>query len=85
MEANIFRLVCFQTPFQQQCLRGLFWLLRERENLISPLLRGGRRRISSSAFLSRRTFGYYLPIGSYGTISAAKWSSNGGLEASVSK
>ena len=60
---------------------------REREKLeklISPLPRGGRR-ISSSAFLSRRPFGYYLPIASYGTIFAAKWSSNGGLEAVVSK
>ena len=54
------------------------------EKLISPLPRGGRR-ISSSAFLSRRPFGYYLPIASYGTIFAAKWSSNGGLEAVVSK
>ena len=54
------------------------------EKLISPLPRGGRR-ISSSAFLSRRLFGYYLPIASYGTIFAAKWSSNGGLEAVVSK
>ena len=52
--------------------------------LISPLPRGGRR-ISSSAFLSRRPFGYNLPIASYGTIFAAKWSSNGGLEAVVSK
>ena len=56
----------------------------EREKLISPLPRGGRR-ISSSAFVSRRPFGYYLPIASYGTIFAAKWSSNGGLEAVVSK
>ena len=56
----------------------------EKEKLISPLPRGGRR-ISSSAFLSRRPFGYYLPIASYGTIFAAKWSSNGGLEAVVSK
>ena len=46
--------------------------------------RGGRR-ISSSAFLSRRPFGYYLPIASYGIIFAAKWSSNGGLQAEVSK
>ena len=36
---------------------------REREKLISPLPRGGCR-ISSSAFLSRRPFGYYLPIAS---------------------
>ena len=57
---------------------------RKREKLISPSPRGGRR-ISSSAFLSRRPFGYYLPIASYGTIFAAKWSSNGGLEAVVSK
>ena len=57
---------------------------REREKLISPLPRGGRR-ISSSTFLSRRPFGYYLPIASYGTIFAAKWSSNGGLEAVVSE
>ena len=46
-----------------------------------PQFRGGVRRISSSAFLSRRSFGYYLPIASYGTAFAAKWSSNGGLEA----
>ena len=56
----------------------------EKEKLISPLPRGGRR-ISSSTFLSRRPFGYYLPIASYGTIFAAKWSSNGGLEAVVSE
>ena len=54
-------------------------LIREKK-LISPLPRGGRR-ISSSAFLSRCPFGNYLPIVSYGTIFAAKWSSNGGLEA----
>ena len=59
-------------------------IIIERKNLISPLPRGGRR-ISSSAFLSRRPFGYYLPIASYGTIFAAKWSSNGGLEAVISK
>ena len=58
---------------------GLF-----REKLISPLPRAGRR-ISSSAFLGWRPFGYYLPIASYGTIFAAKWSSNGRLEAVVSK
>ena len=58
--------------------------VREREKLISPLPRV-ERRISSSDFLSRRPFGYYLPIASYGTIFAAKWSSNGGLEAVVSK
>ena len=57
---------------------------REREKLISPLPRGGRR-ICSSILLSRRPFGYYLPIASYGTIFAAKWSSNGGLEAVVPK
>ena len=57
---------------------------REREKLFSPLPRG-RRQIRSSAFVSRHLFGYYLPIASYGTIFAAKWSSNGGLEAAVSK
>ena len=41
--------------------------------------------MSSSAFLRWRPFGYYLPIASYGTIFAAKCSSNGGLEAVVSK
>ena len=57
----------------------------KKEKLISPLPRGGRR-MSSSAFLSRRPFfGYYLPIASYGIIFAAKWPSNGGLEAVVSK
>ena len=35
-----------------------------REKLICPLTRGGRQ-ISSSAFLSGRPFGYYLPIASY--------------------
>ena len=55
---------------------------KEEESLF-PQFRG--RRISRSAFLSRRPFGYYLPIASYGTIFAAKWSSNGGLEAVVSK
>ena len=45
----------------------------------------GGRRISTSVFLSRRPFGYYLPIASYRTIFAAKWSSNGELEAVVSK
>ena len=52
--------------------------------LISLLPRGGPR-ISCSAFLIRRPFGYYLRIASDGTIFAAKWSSNGGLEAVVSK
>ena len=55
----------------------------EKESF-SPLPRGGRR-ISSSALLSRRPFGYYLPIACYGTIFAAKWSSNGRLETVVSK
>ena len=50
----------------------------------SPIPRG-RRRISSSAFLSRRPSGYHLPIASYGTIFAAKCSSNAGLEGVVSK
>ena len=39
--------------------------------LISPLPRVGRR-ISSSASLSRRPSGYYLPITSYGTILAKR-------------
>ena len=43
-----------------------------KEKLISPSPRDGRR-ISRSVFLSRRNFGYYLPIASYGTIFAAKW------------
>ena len=51
-----------------------------RRKKISPIPRGGRR-ISSFAFLSGRNFGYYLPIASYGTMFAAKWSSNGRLEA----
>ena len=51
--------------------------LAERKKLISPLPRGGRR-ICRSAFLSRRPFGYYLPITSYVTIFATKWSSNSG-------
>ena len=59
---------------------GVFWhsatfkKLREREReekLISPLQRGGRR-ISSSAFLSRHPFGYYLPIASYGISQVIK-------------
>ena len=49
---------------------SIYLLKREREKLISPLPRGGRR-ISSSAFQSRRPFGYYLPKASYGTIFAA--------------
>ena len=55
-----------------------------RKKFISPMPRGGRR-ISLSGFPSRRPFGYYLPIASYGTMFAAMWSSNGGLEAVVSK
>ena len=58
--------------------------MNRRRKSISPIPRGGRR-ISSSAFLSRRPVGYYLPIASYGTIFAVKWSSNGGLEAVVLK
>ena len=59
-------------------------LLRHRKTFFrGESLFGGW--ISSSAFLSRRPFGYYLPIASYGTIFAAKWSSNGGLEAVVSE
>ena len=50
--------------------------MRKRK-LISP--------IPSSAFLSRHSFGYYLPIVSYGTIFETKWSSNGGFEAVVTK
>ena len=57
---------------------------RRKNRMFSPIPRGGRR-VSSSAFLSRRPFGYYLPLASYGTIFAAKWSINGGLEAVVSK
>ena len=55
-----------------------------RKRIIFPIPWGGRR-ISVSAFLSRRPFGYYLPIASYGTMFAAKWSSNGGFEAVISK
>ena len=74
---------CFLTPPPPQH-ESTFFLEKWEVKLISPLPQGGRR-ISSSAFLSRRPFGYYLPIASYGTIFAAKWSSNGGLEAVVSK
>ena len=56
-----------------------------RKKFVSPIPREGGRRISSSAFLSRRPFGNYLPIASYATTFAAKRSSNGGLEAVVSK
>ena len=61
-------------------------IFKSREILGSlfPQFRGGGRRISSSAFLSRCPFGYYLPRASYGTMFAAKRSSNG-LEAVVSK
>ena len=52
--------------------------------LISTISRGGRR-ISSSISRSQRPFGYFLPIASYGTIFAAKWSNNSRLEAVVSK
>ena len=51
--------------------------VNEREKVNFPLPRHARR-ISSSAFLNRRPFGYYLPTASYGTIFTAKWSSNGG-------
>ena len=71
------RLVISCLPFQYLSMR--------EEKLISPIPWKGGRRIDSSAFLSRRFFGYHLPITSYGTIFAAKWSSNGGLEALVSK
>ena len=53
---------------------------KERRKFLSPVL-----RVSSSVFRSRRPFGYTLPIASYSTIFAVKWSSNGGLEAVVSK
>ena len=62
----------------------LFLFKNKERKLISPIPRGGRR-ISSSASLSRRPFGYYLPIAGRGTIVAAKWSSNGQLEAAISK
>ena len=52
----------------------------EKRKFFFPIPRGGRQ-ISSSAFLSRCPFGYYLPIASHGTIFVAKWSTNGGLEA----
>ena len=63
---------------------GKLKIIRRRRKEISPIPWGGRG-ISSSAFLSRRPFRYYLPIASYGTKFAAKWSSNGGLEAVVTK
>ena len=72
-----------QTQFELRN-KNNFIQMHRRRKFISPIPRGGRR-ISSSAFLSRRPFGYYLPIASYGTIFAAKWSSNGGLEAVVSE
>ena len=70
-----------------QNMNGIVQCIEREVKLISPLPRGGRR-ISSSAFLSRCTSGYYLPIARNGTIFAVKWSSNGGnggLEAVVSK
>ena len=44
---------------------------KEKREVNSPITLGGRR-ISSSAFLSRRPFRYYLPLASYGTMFAAK-------------
>ena len=51
----------FLLPFM--LLRNLRTLRRRRTKMKVnfPLLRGGRR-ISSSAFLGRRRFGYYLPM-----------------------
>ena len=69
--------------FDQELSKNSYISNKSIREVNFPLHRGGRR-IGSSAFLSRRTFGYYLPIASYGTIFAAKWSSNGGLEAVVS-
>ena len=54
-------------------------LLMRRRKFISPIPRGGRRK-GRSVFLSRRPFGYYLPIASYLTIFA-----NHALEALVFK
>ena len=73
-----------KTTCQYAALVNQSRLIEKREKLISPLPRGGHQ-ISSSTFLSGRPFGHYLPIASYGTIFAAKWSSNGRLEAVVLK
>ena len=60
------------------------FLERERKKIISPLTQG-EHRIGSSGFLNQCLFQFYLLVANYGTIFAAKWSSNGGLEAVVSK
>ena len=58
----------------------------KKKKIYVPNSAGRIRKAINSAFLSRRLFGYYLPIASYGNIfAAAKWSSIGGLEAMVSK
>ena len=59
--------------------------LGPKEERLFPQFLGVDAEKAVLLFLSRRPFGYYLPIASYGTIFAAKWSSNGGLEAVVSK
>ena len=56
---------------------------RREKKFISPIPRGGRR-IARSAFQVGAHF-RILPIASYGTVFAARWSGNGRLEAVISK
>ena len=80
------RSICRAIQFSYLLINKTITLKRRKEKkLISPNPRGGRR-ISSSAYLRRHPFGYYLPcLPSYGTIFVAQWSSHGRLEAVVSK
>ena len=59
-------------------------LIENSQLLYIPMTRDGRRTIIA-AFLSRRPFGYYFPIASYGTIFVTILSSNGRIEAATSK
>ena len=45
----------------------------------------GRMQKKQWCFSDLAPSGYHRPIASYGTIFAAKWSSNGGIEAVVSE
>ena len=66
MNENIWRKVA-QYQKREDTLNSLTSVQKCLKKLISPIPRGGRQ-ISSSAFLSRRPFGYYLPTASYDTI-----------------
>ena len=62
------------STLEGQQKKGPAFLKKTMKKVNFPNSPRSGRRVSSSAFLSRRPFGYYLPIGSYGTILGTKLS-----------